>query len=338
MNEIFCISRTDSIGDVVLTLPMVGYLKSRFPKAKIIFLGRNYTKPIIEMCGVVDEVILFDQIEEKSTKELASFFQSKEITHFIHVFPVKKIAKAAKLAKINHRIGTSHRLFHLTTCNERINFTRRNSELHESQLNFHLLKTMGLKFIPSIEEVVQYLDCLVSRKEFDKSRFGIDSRRPVVILHPKSKGSAVEWGIPNFIQLIEFLKPYPVEIIVSGTEEESNSFRSLIPKAENVKDISGKLTLVEFIDLIASSNALVAASTGPLHIAGILGLHAVGLFCPKRPIHPQRWKPLGSKATYFVKNEHCESCTKGKECLCIQNISPELVGKYLIETLTIITS
>jgi ADP-heptose:LPS heptosyltransferase len=42
------ISRTDSIGDVVLTLPLAGILKEKYPKAKIIFLGNTYTKPIIK--------------------------------------------------------------------------------------------------------------------------------------------------------------------------------------------------------------------------------------------------------------------------------------------------
>ncbi|NLF41723.1 MAG: glycosyltransferase family 9 protein, partial [Bacteroidales bacterium] len=42
------ISRTDAIGDVILTLPLASYLKSLEPGRKIIFLGRNYTKAIIE--------------------------------------------------------------------------------------------------------------------------------------------------------------------------------------------------------------------------------------------------------------------------------------------------
>ena len=50
------ISRTDSIGDVVLTLPLAGILRERFPTAKIIFLGNTYTKPIIQCCEDVDEI------------------------------------------------------------------------------------------------------------------------------------------------------------------------------------------------------------------------------------------------------------------------------------------
>ena len=50
------ISRTDSIGDVALTLPLAGILKEKFPNTKIIFLGNTYTKPILECCQNIDEI------------------------------------------------------------------------------------------------------------------------------------------------------------------------------------------------------------------------------------------------------------------------------------------
>ena len=38
------IVRTDRIGDVVLSLPLAGIIKSEFPNCKITFLVREYTK------------------------------------------------------------------------------------------------------------------------------------------------------------------------------------------------------------------------------------------------------------------------------------------------------
>ena len=40
------ISRTDSIGDVMLTLPMCVWLKKNIPGVELIYLGKNYTKPV----------------------------------------------------------------------------------------------------------------------------------------------------------------------------------------------------------------------------------------------------------------------------------------------------
>ena len=55
------ISRTDAIGDVMLTLPMAGILKESFPSARILFFGKTYTKAVIECCSSVDEFVNFDE-------------------------------------------------------------------------------------------------------------------------------------------------------------------------------------------------------------------------------------------------------------------------------------
>jgi ADP-heptose:LPS heptosyltransferase len=48
------ICRTDNIGDVVLTLPVAGYLKQRFPGIRIGFLCRSYAAPLVRCCDAVD--------------------------------------------------------------------------------------------------------------------------------------------------------------------------------------------------------------------------------------------------------------------------------------------
>ena len=41
------ISRTDSIGDVMLTLPLCVWLKEKYPNTELVFLGRTYTESIV---------------------------------------------------------------------------------------------------------------------------------------------------------------------------------------------------------------------------------------------------------------------------------------------------
>jgi heptosyltransferase-3 len=67
----------------------------------------------------------------------------------------------------------------------------------------------------------------------------------------------------------------------------------LIAKHPEVINLTGKLSLQQFIAFINHCDVLIAASTGPLHIASALGKKAIGLFAPMRPIHPGRWKPIG---------------------------------------------
>ena len=296
------ISRTDSIGDVILTLPLAGILKEKYPQATIVFLGNTYTKPIIECSEHVDEVWEWAVMSKWDYNEQLRWLVEQNIDTFIHVFPRKEIARLAKKANIENRIGTAHRAFHLISCNHLLNFTRKKSDLHEAQLNTKLLSPFGIKKNYSLKELTGYLGFSKIPSLPKRLQDLIDPKKKNVILHPKSQGSAVEWGITNFMSLAGELDSNTCTVFITGTEKEAEHFREEIPKQENVIDLSGQMTLHELIAFIAASDYLVAASTGPLHIAGITGITAIGLFQEKRPIHSGRWQPLGNQVI-ILKSE-----------------------------------
>lgn len=334
-NKTVVISRTDSIGDVVLTLPMCAWIKKQFPECKVIFLGQSYTLPVLQAAPFIDEIVEWNKIEALPVQSRVEELKKLEAHVFIHVFPNKEISKLAKKAKIPFRIGTSHRSYHFLTCNIKPNFTRRKSEFHEAQLNFELLRSYGVKELPSLEELSDLL------KEF-KPQVGLpanvqtildglhlESGKKKVILHARSQGSAVEWGIEKYGKLAKLLSDEGHAVFYTGTNEEGVNIRGSIPTATNVYDLTGKLSLAELIAFIDAADSLVACSTGPLHLAGVLNKEAIGLFSPRRPIHPGRWQPLGGHVKVMVHDEECEQCAKGEDCNCITRISAQEVFENL---------
>jgi len=288
------ISRTDSIGDVALTLPMAGILKEKFPDCKIIFLGNTYTKPIINCSSSVDEIWEWAELLEMSDKERVSWLKQQQIDAFIHVFPRKEIARWAQQAKIKFRIGTSHRLHHFLTTNCKVNFTRKKSDLHEAQLNTKLLKHFGINKNYSLKELTTYANFNNTTILRDELKNLLNSNKKNIVFHSKSHGSALEWGVDNFIELAKELDPDKYQIFFTGTEKESQFFRHLLPQQKNIIDLSGKMSLDDLIAFINQSDLLLACSTGPLHIAGLCNINTVGLFTPRKPLHFGRWQPLGN--------------------------------------------
>ena len=51
------ISRPDNIGDVILTLPMATIIKKSYPDSEFLYLGKPYTRQIIEDCRFIDKYI-----------------------------------------------------------------------------------------------------------------------------------------------------------------------------------------------------------------------------------------------------------------------------------------
>ncbi len=317
------LSRTDSIGDVILSLPMAGIIKEKYPDSKIIFLGKSYTKDVILSSKHIDKFINWSEIENISIDKQINMFKKENIDIIIHVFPNKKIAKIAKKANIKTRIGTSHRTYHYLYCNKLESFSRKNSDLHEAELNIKLLNPLDIKFEENFNKLNRYygFDNIHPLSEKWKSLLLKDKKN--IILHTKSKGSAREWGLENFKLLISHLIKNNCRVFLTGTEEEGLLFRKELLFANNdLIDLSGKMTLKELISFISSVDSLVAASTGPLHIAAATGIKAIGIFPPIRPMHPGRWSPIGKNTEVFVTDKpNCTDCQNGEHCKCMQEIS-----------------
>jgi len=303
------ISRTDSIGDVILTLPLCGFIKKYSPNTHITFIGRNYTQAIVEACPFVDEFMNFDKRSETSLKVEACVF----------AFPDKDVMKWVKAQGVKKRIATGSRIASWKYANVRVFFSRKNSELHESQLNFYLLRPFGVEAIPGLEEVRAWH---ILKPQVESPILQEPNKRSVVF-HMLSKGSALNWSLHQYQALASLLPAAEFNIYITGTEEEGMRIRQGFQFDEHIIDVSGKLSLPQLIAFISSCDTLVAASTGPLHIASAVDIHAIGLYPSKRPMHPGRWMPLGGKASYLEDGNSDQ-----KESL---EISPEAVLKRILE-------
>ena len=302
------ISRTDSIGDVIVTLPLCGFIKKHSPNTHIVFIGRSYTQAIVEACPYIDEFLNFDKREESALKADACVF----------AFPDPAAMKWVKQQGVSKRIASGSRIASWKFANDRVFFSRKNSDLHESQLNFHLLYPFGVKDIPTLEEVRAW-HVLNPQVE---SPIQFEPNKRSVVFHMLSKGSALNWSMLQYQELAALLPASDFNIYITGTEEEGVRIRKDFQFDSHINDLTGRLSLPQLIAFIASCETLVAASTGPLHIASAVGIRAIGLYTSKRPMHPGRWMPLNVKATYLEDGNLGE-----KESL---EISPEAVSSIIL--------
>ncbi len=328
------LSRTDNIGDVIFTLPMAGVLKQYYPNIKIYFLGKNYTRAIVECCSFIDGFYDWDEIKNSHNKK--NIFKEMYCDAIIHVFPNKEIAYLAEKAGIPLRIGTGRRFFHWLACNKLVNLTRKNVPLHEAQLNLKLLKSFKIDTKIYLQDIPNYYGLTHIKNCEEKYLKILDKNKFNLILHPKSKGSAREWSAKHYIELCHSLPQDKFNIFFTGTKEEEKEIQEKIvvycPQA-NVKSIVGLFSLSEFISFIAQCDGLIACSTGPLHIAAALGKHALGLYPPIKNMMPSRWGALGKRAQNLIgkmssginsKNPFlCNKtfCAKSVECACINTLT-----------------
>ena len=99
--------------------------------------------------------------------------------------------------------------------------------------------------------------------------------------------------------------------------------------------VGKEMSLEDLIGLIATADALVAPSTGPLHLAAALGVPLAGIYSPVRVHHPTRWGPLGpGRIIIFMPKAECPGVY---DCLeercphfpCMNTVRPAEVLEYI---------
>jgi ADP-heptose:LPS heptosyltransferase len=214
-----------------------------------------------------------------------------------------------------------------------VRFSRRKSELHEAQLNLNLLKPFNI----ALNDDLNYLHDRMGLRPADPLpahlRSILQPNKFNLIVHPFSNGHAREWPISHFIALINQLPRDKIHVIISGSQKESEAIQNkMMTQCSDVTDISGRCDLHEFIQLIAHADGLIANSTGPLHLAAVFNIHALGLYPITKGIDPNRWAPIGKKAEFLTVDPNCNapSCRDINDCVCMESITVEMVKNKVL--------
>ena len=321
------IVRTDRIGDVVLTLPMIPALHAKFAGLRISMLLRSYTKELVEGFSGLDTILTCDRGNEpKGFFTLLSEICRGQFDIVFVVHPSIRLAVLMVLAGIRLRVGTGYRWYSFLF-NRKLFEHRKTAERHEAEYNLSLLKAVGCD-IQSVPPISLSLPSAASEAAVrELNRLGIARSDKLVVLHPGSGGSARDWRAENFGDLAKALKKDGCSVVVTGTAAESSLVEQVIKRSDGVALPSvGRLSLKELAAFISFARLFVSNSTGPLHIAAAVGVPVIAFYPPIRECSPTRWGPLAEqKAVFVADNALCERC-RGGPCQgddCMDQITVE---------------
>lgn len=115
-------------------------------------------------------------------------------------------------------------------------------------------------------------------------------QQPVVVLHPGPSWPVREWASQRWCELAEIISARtPAIMIKIGIDLDSMGRVRPSTPIPNAVDWTNQLEVIEIAALLEHASVLVGIDSGPLHIAGVLGVPAVGLFGPvsaKLRLHP----------------------------------------------------
>jgi heptosyltransferase III len=318
--------RTDRIGDVILTLPTIEALKLIFPNARVAMLLNSYTADLAE--GLADVLIYNRNIAPKPFFEMLAELRRARFDAVVVAFPRFRIALLLWLAGIPVRVGTGYRWYSFLF-NKKIFEHRKTVEKHEADYNLSLLKGLGCVISSKPEVKIVISEQGKTTASHIRLSLGISDADRLVLLHPGSGGSAREWKPEKFAQLAAELKKRGFYVVITGGQAETELVQSVAQNAgEGVKSFVSNLSLKEFAAFIQTAKLFVANSTGPLHLAAIVGTPVIGFYPPIRVMSPKRWEPLTEQKVIFVPDPALCTLCKGGACKgnnCMEQIEVEKV-------------
>jgi lipopolysaccharide heptosyltransferase II len=307
------IVRTDRIGDVVLSLPLAGIVKKHYPHCKITFLLRDYTKSLVENHPYVDEVIILHE----SNKKISLFSNikvaaAKKFDSCVIVYPTFIAALIIFLSGIENRIGTGYRWYSFLF-NKKVYEHRKYARKHELEYNINLLQHFGIyekADYDSINFNIKINDGSLQKVKKLLLEYEIKSGAPLIIVHPGSGGSSINFPPEKFKELISLMdSKLNTQILVTGSENERDLCCRLIIN-EKIKNFAGLLNLSELIALISISSIFISNSTGPIHIAAALSKYTIGFYPNLLACSAKRWGPYTDKKTIFTPDKTCSDCRR----------------------------
>jgi ADP-heptose:LPS heptosyltransferase len=321
------VSRTDRAGDFILTLPVFRELRLRFPQAKIYAHLRRYTAPLAKLCPEIDNLIIDDDYPPGIiSKPLIQKFKRENFTHAVVVHPTPRAILSLYLAGVPYRAGRASNIF-MGFLNPRHVQKRSKNQRHEFEYNLELLS--GL-----VDERSNEPYSAVGHFSVENSAEKIPNG---VIIHPGSGGSA--YNIPTFkyVELAKILVQKGAKVAVSlGPGEESLKTEFEKALAQEVEFLMNVPDLYELARRFSPYKVFVGGSTGPLHLAALIGLYSVAFFPPVKAMVPERWGPRGGKS-FVVQpklplcNGRCNGCQHNP---CMENLTLENAIEAVLKQLS----
>ena len=283
------IVRTDALGDNVLTLPMAGALKAYNTGIEVIWICREYARPVANRCTHIDEIRVWSG--DDSTAD--SLFEGLDAVLF--AFPEPVLLKAAHRAKVPIRVATGRRIHALRWANRWEWRGRKRSSRHET---YHSLRLLGQLHVPAHHRFPDPVDWWELAGFRPAERPSTNDGVLPGVLHVGNHGSATGWALKRFGELARLMIQAGHPVVFTGTKAEGEQVGDWI-REEGFDDhpqvtlAFGTMNLDELMDMLGRCAWLVASSTGPLHLAAIQGTPVVGIYLPDRPFWPKRWAPIG---------------------------------------------
>lgn len=293
------IIRFSSIGDIVLTTPVIRCLKEQLNNAEIHYLTKTEYLPILKTNPFVDKVYAIDQRIHECIEELKS-------ENYDHIIDLHKNVRSKKVL---------------------LKLKRPSSTFRKLNVKKWLIVNLKLNRLPSIHIVDRYFQSLKSFN-ISNDQKGLDFFIPAEDTIDKNSlpkmfhNTYIGWVIGGKHNT----KIYPEEkiidickrinkpvVILGGPEDSQKGERIKSTLGNHIFNACGKYNLNQSASLLGQAEIIITNDTGLMHIAAALKKDIISLWgstIPEFGMYPYMPQEESKSKILEVKNLSCRPCSK----------------------------
>ncbi len=303
--------RTDRLGDVLLTTPIIETIRHHYPQAHIAFMTTPLAQPVVHGNPYLNEVIVYDRKKKHKsifkTLLFAVLLRKKRFDAAVVFNPNNRANWMIFLAAIPKRIGYSRKTPYLLTI--RLKDEKYKGEKSEAFYNEDFLPFLGIT--PPQTREPRNIFAAVSERDEKKIASFLKIRqidKKFVVFNVSASCPSKIWPAKNFATLANLIyEKLNLDIILIGRQID----------CERVKELSGipltiaaeSFNLNELTALFKKAFLHITNDTGPVHLASFVNTPAIIIFGRSLAgLGPKRWAPLKGNNTILQKDIGCHPC------------------------------
>ena len=318
--------RFSSIGDVLLTTPLLRAIRQRHPESSITVLTKPAQIPLLSHNPHITRVLAAHP--ERSLPQLAAELRASRYTDLLDLHDSFRSRLLRALVPGNWTSYPKHRVARSVLIHTKKNWYRSWRPVAER----YFAAAQHLDVLPDGGPPEFFLGA-EARREIDQwlAITGLAQARPMIAVAPGAAHATKRWPVQHWQALIDHIVELGRDVVVVGGAADQPLATALTLKGNGrVISAAGQFGLQGTGALIQRSTALVSGDTGVMHMATGVGTPVVALFGPT--VKQFGFFPYSTASRIIELDLACRPCSSkgGPRCplghhRCLGDIGPDTV-------------
>ena len=283
-----CIERSDRMGDMILTLPVIQGIKEKNPQAIIHVIASQKNLKICKEFSLIDKI--FEKTKLSSSfNNLTKSISEEKYDYYFTFSPgwfglrlgllSKSKVKSSLILKSRYNLNVFSKLGQIFFCKifyslsfviNRFKLLQANKDIHQTNMMMDVVSKSGVAINKKTQTNFIF-----------KNTFTLNKNKPVCIIHLSSKWINNYYSEENFRDLLKFLNEKDILIYLTTDETTKNKFSKIFETLTVVEDpsniqkstksilICNNFNFENWTSLINQADYVITPESGCTHIASL---------------------------------------------------------------------